>query len=272
MTDISVIIPWCDREELGHTLRANSPYFRESAAEVLVVNCGGDERLLRRLLADGAAHPPRAVRVPARFNKSLAINVGAHEARGRHLMVLDADIVFRHNLPAELRAALAPSSFLTVADVAETEEGGEGGTYLKSTSSRREFVLADGRRVEVVTSRVRFPGRTRKGTGLLFLRREHFLAVGGMNSDLAGWGWEDNDIAARLQMALGLEPREAGGAVHLSHADDKRFMRDGLSRADNDELNFMACLARYERGLIQGTLEADVLRWHELVAAAPDGA
>lgn len=265
MTDVSVIIPWCDREELGHTLRANSKYFRESAAEVLVVNCGGDERLLRRLLADGAAHPPRVVRVPTCFNKSLAINVGVHMTRGRHLMVLDADIVFRHNVLAELRAALAPSSFLTVADVAETGEGGGGGTYLTSTSARREFMLADGRRIEVVTSRIYLPGRSRKGSGLLFLRREHFVAVGGMCSDLAGWGWEDNDIAARLQMALGLEPREAGSALHLSHDDDKRFMRDGLSRADNDELNFMACLARYERGLIHGTLEADVRRWQELV-------
>lgn len=269
MTDISVIIPWCDREELGHTLRANSGYFEESAAEVIVVNCGGDERLLQRLLPAGGEHPPRVVSVPVSFNKSLAINVGAHAARGLHMMILDADIIFRHNLLAELRAALAPSSFLTVADVAETAESAEGaGSYLKSTTARRELMLADGRRIEIVTSRISFPSRSRKGQGLLFLRREDFLAVGGMNSDLTGWGWEDNDVAARLQMALNLEPLEAGHALHLSHADDKRYFRDGLSRADNDELNFLACLARYERGLIYGTLDADVRYWQTLTREA----
>ncbi|HEU4595555.1 MAG TPA: galactosyltransferase-related protein, partial [Pyrinomonadaceae bacterium] len=160
-------------------------------------------------------------------------------------------------------------SFLTVADVAETAESAEGaGTYLKSTTARRELMLADGRRIEIVTSRISFPSRSRKGQGLLFLRREDFLTVGGMNSDLTGWGWEDNDVAARLQMALNLEPREAGHALHLSHADDKRYFRDGLSRADNDELNFMACLARYERGLIYGTLDADVRYWKTLTREA----
>ena len=43
--ELSILIPWYDRDELRLTLAANAPVFRANEAEVLVLNCGGEERL-----------------------------------------------------------------------------------------------------------------------------------------------------------------------------------------------------------------------------------
>ena len=52
---VSVIIPWCNRKNIGHTLSRNRPALEESGAELLVVNFGGDRAMLADLL--GAPTP-----------------------------------------------------------------------------------------------------------------------------------------------------------------------------------------------------------------------
>jgi hypothetical protein len=78
-----------------------------------------------------------------------------------------------------------------------------------------------------------------------------------MNSALTGWGWDDLDLVARLQMALGRQRRQVGQVTHLSHGDDARALA-GLRRGESESRNFLACLAGYGIGDLQGTYEEDV--------------
>src|SRR5262245_40999984 len=92
--DLSIVIPWSNRPELGTTMRRNMEAFDALASEVLVVNCGGDPQALESLV-DGPA--PRGLRLigvsSERFNKCLALNVGAFLSRASRLLLLDADIL-----------------------------------------------------------------------------------------------------------------------------------------------------------------------------------
>lgn len=261
---VSVIIPWCNRDEIYSAMHENSRYLTESKAEVLIVNCGG-EICQDKLPRQNDRYTQHIVTLPTPFNKALAINIGAAIARAPFIFILDADIVMRSNLLDELHAAIDDSSFVTVARIVESDEAQRNVEFLSSTSAHRRFVLRDGRQIEVITSRISYPGQVRKGTGLLFARTNDFRAIGGMNSDIVGWGWEDNDVIVRLQMVLNLEPREAGTAVHLTHSDTKRFLPSGMSAAESDESNFAKCLARYEAGLLQGTLAEDAKAWQTVI-------
>lgn len=261
---VSVIIPWCNRDEIYSALYENSRYFTESKAEVLIVNCGG-EICQDKLLRQNGRYTQHIVTLPTLFNKALAINIGAAIARAPFIFILDADIIMKSNLLEDLHSTIDDSSFVTVAQIVESKEAQREVEFLSSTSAHRRFVLRDGRQIEVITSRISYPGQVRKGTGLLFTRLSHFLAIGGMNSELVGWGWEDNDVIVRLQMVLNLEPRETGTAVHLTHSDAKRFLSSGMSAAESDEINFGKCLARYEAGLLQGTLAEDTTSWKSVI-------
>jgi hypothetical protein len=123
-----------------------------------------------------------------------------------------------------------------------------------------ELVLADGRRATIETNRFRLADRSRSAPGLVLLRRADFLAVGGMSSDLVGWGWEDIDLLVRLQLGLGLRQRLAGEVTHLSHDDQRRDTR-GKQRTETEADNYRRCLARYMAGRLIGSYRADVARW-----------
>ena len=120
-----------------------------------------------------------------------------------------------------------------------------------------ELETAAGERVRIETNRREFRHGSRGGPGLIALRRQDFLAVDGMNSDLRGWGFEDVDLVARLQLCE-LGPRVAvGGALHLSHDDSLRSTA-GAARARSEQHNFAVCLANYRLGHLRGTFTDDV--------------
>jgi glycosyltransferase involved in cell wall biosynthesis len=263
---VSVVIPWCNRDEIYSAMHENSRYLTEPKAEVLIINCGGDLRQ-DKLPCHDNRYTQHIVTLPTPFNKALAINIGAAIARAPFIFILDADIVMQSNLLKELHSAIDDSSFVTVAGIVESHEAQRNVEFLSSTSAHRRFVLRDGRQIEVITSRITYPGQIRKGTGLLFTRTSDFRAIGGMNSEIVGWGWEDNDVIVRLQMVLNLKPREIGSAMHLTHSDDKRFLPSGISPSESDDINFAKCLARYEAGLLQGTMARDAALWKTVVEA-----
>jgi predicted glycosyltransferase involved in capsule biosynthesis len=96
----------------------------------------------------------------------------------------------------------------------------------------------------------------------MMLAREHFLAVGGMNADLSGYGWEDRDLLLRLQFALGLEERSAGSVLHLSHKNEAQHPA-WQDRQKSEHLNFVACFTNYRAGHYAGTYYDDVSVWKE---------
>ena len=254
MNHLSVIVPWCDRAELEETLTANAPIFERHDVEVVVVNCAGDEAQLSAILK----RVPRAVTrvdVPADgFNKSLALNLGVDAARGDALFFLDCDVVFRDDFLADALAELDAGNFVTVARVFESAARSANlpdADGLDALANAVGLQTAGGKTVWIETNRVRFTDGSRSGPGLILLRREHFVAVDGMNSDLVGWGWEDLDLVARLQLQGVATRRELGSVVHLSHGG-----RGATSETEVD--NFSVCLANYRLGYWNGTYADDV--------------
>jgi len=108
--------------------------------------------------------------------------------------------------------------------------------------------------------RIDILSRNRCAAGLILARKADFLAVGGYRSVLDGWGWEDNDVMIRLNRVQGLKRKQAGEAVHLTHADDVRDL-NGKDKIASTELNFDKVCSYYIRGELQGTYTADVNLW-----------
>ncbi len=258
---ISVVIAWCDRVALRTSLSQNWPYFRRAGAEVLLVNCGGNRSLARRLVSVSAGNGPiRVIHLAAgSFNKSLALNVGSSLATSSHLCFLDADVVISPTLLDQLRARATGDTFSTVRDVVESQLVGQTSeTALSETSQHLAFTLRDGRRARILISRTGYRQPRRTGPGLVCLSRRHFVSVGGMNAELKGWGWEDLDLIIRLSLKLGLKRREHGSVIHLTHTDRVRLK-------EQDRRNRMQAMARYHAGDLDGTYLRDVERYSSRV-------
>ena len=95
---------------------------------------------------------------------------------------------------------------------------------------------------------------SRTGIGLLFADKKHFIKVGGYNSDLVGWGWEDVDILLRMQMICNIEHKSIGYALHL--ADIKSNVNLKLDREYS--YNIGISLNNIIAGNYLGTLATDL--------------
>lgn len=259
MPPFSVIIPWKDRKELLETLRANQPHFIAAAAEVIVVNCGGDAQWLADACLQFPLLRPTVAHIAGgTFNKCRALNAGASLARHDILFLLDADICLHAGCFHELWDALAGGSIVTIDRVVESnapQQPVEGDVQRIAYSTT--LTLKDGRSFAIETNSIDLCDGSRAAPGLVALHKEKFLAVGGMNAALDTWGWEDLDLLARLQLKLNATLARAGAVTHLSHGDDVRNLQ-GLHRAQSEQKNFLACLANYQLGLLDGTYRADV--------------
>ncbi|HKV09756.1 MAG TPA: galactosyltransferase-related protein, partial [Thermoanaerobaculia bacterium] len=231
-------------------------------AEVVVASCGGDPPLLGETLGGISSPAVRVVEIPApRFNKGLALNLGVYAARAGRLFLLDTDVLLDEAFLPRALARLDGRSFVTVQRVVESHPApADEAPGLAEIAWSVELVGRNGRKARVETNRLRFRDGSRSGPGLILLERGHFLAVDGMNSDLEGWGWEDLDLVARLQLALGLKRRTEGRAVHLTHGDEVRDLA-GQSRGTSEQANFVQCLANYRLGCFTGTYGDDAATW-----------
>lgn len=267
----SVIIPWYNRQELSHTLKVNQSVFSKYPnAEVIVVNGGGDETQLDGIVA-GYSNVTTCHLPLKEFNKSLCMNVGAHLARFPYLFFWDADMMLNKDTFTDMIAAVSEQHcFLTIDEVLESESDPDefddaGG--LAQLLYYLEISTKDGRKALVETDLVRFDAEARTGPGLVFVSKEHFIRVNGMNSRLQGWGWEDLDLLVRLQLELGLQCKKLGSGTHLTHDDTKRFFKSN-TKEENDKRNFMVCLSNYQAGRFSGSYSADIAQWEHLISSA----
>jgi glycosyltransferase involved in cell wall biosynthesis len=100
---LTTILTWCQRPELAQSLRHNTPFLRTMGSEVIVVNCGGDAEMLKRMLASPDLIETTQIDVPVeRFNASRARNIGAHAAKSNVLFFLDSDML----IPGDLRQCI----------------------------------------------------------------------------------------------------------------------------------------------------------------------
>ena len=262
---LSILIPWYQREEIRYTLAANSAFFRAHSAEVLVVNCGGESARLGELILGFEGACIRQLDLSARFNKSLALNIGISQARSDHILTLDTDIVLLDDSLGTPEGCLHEQSFVTIEWVHESRPpaptgnplalaGSLGATLVNTTIL--EFEFPDGTKVHYQASRRDALGCKRAGPGILLAHKADLVAVKGYNSSLETWGWEDDDILVRLQYALKLRRIQRGEALHLTHGDDQRTLHGRRGRSD--QLNFFKCCRNYDSGQFLGTFDSDI--------------
>lgn len=260
MTNISVIIPWKGRPELKCTLAANADLFVKHSAELIVVNCGGDPQELASLIEGHNILNLGWVSISGcPFNRSMARNIGAHFSSSSSLFFLDSDIVFKRDVFSEAQPLLdACNCFIKVRRVYETEPAADSKLPFKEKIETHELTLEDGRRA--VLQFIMGSDGSRCGSGLLLVRKEHFLAVNGFNSDLDGWGFEDLDFQLRLQFIKNITPQLVGEATHLTHSDNIRDIK-GASRVEDFQKNMQRCFQNYGCGHFAGTYGNDLERW-----------
>jgi len=257
---LSVIVPWKDRPELEQTLAWNTA--RLPGVQWILVNSGGDADSLRRIVQSVGTSVTVVTLPISQFNKALALNAGVSQSKGEQLFFLDTDVTIAGRfVDHAVRRLQKERCYITIARVRETD-----GSLIRPQShvvrhrSLLEFSLQNGKRIRLETSAHDLQAGHRSGPGLVLLRRADFEAVQGMSSELSGWGWEDNDLLARLQTLDGMARYRMGTVHHHSHGDDKRWL-DGQSRSVSEARNYGSCLARYMAGDLTGSLREDRMRW-----------
>jgi hypothetical protein len=259
---VDIIITWRDRGELRQAL----PRFGAAAArlggEVAVVNYGGSMELLRGQVAGCDGHV-RVVEVPNTpyFHKARALNLGAASTARDLLFFCDADILLEPEVLEGLVEKLMQraDSFATLKGVRETELNARGGNNVVCFGYELRVRVANGRELRIVDHEEDAVDGTRNAPGLLLVRREHFLQIEGFNSQLHGWGWEDQDMIARLTLGAGLHRILDGSALHISHADSLRIAHYPVSnRWESRDRMFRQALENYDRGDFLGTYSADI--------------
>ena len=257
---LSVVIPWSNRSELRRSLTENAFHLRKRGIEVVLVNGGGSLPEVESIARDAGWSGIRVVHVPAAtFNKPICLNLGAAFARAKTIFLLDADVVLTGGfLQKACNTVQNGACFVSIAKVIESEPDKVPHRWnrdaaIRQRSSTTRFTTANGRKATIVHT-VTCDG-TRTGPGLIVVARKHFVAVGGFNSNLTGWGFEDYDFQIRLQLLLGLKRRTFGRAVHLSH--------ESVDGRETDWRNQQTCLENYGRGMFTGTYRADIERWKQ---------
>jgi N-terminal domain of galactosyltransferase len=266
----SILVPWCNRDEIKDTLARNSRWFEAYQTETLVLNCGGNIERLTYLVKQSRTHGVRVIDLQnPYFNKSLALNIGIFFSRSTRLFVLDADIVLQSDVLAEAMPILRHRAFVTIRQVFESSPNHRWPAREKVANSSRpsitaletvcgaEFFFSDTSSIYLEASRANAVDGSRSGPGLLIANKKHLTKIAGYNSDLEFWGWEDTDVQLRLRHLLALRQAEVGAAVHISHGDDKRSIRNNNKIQTNMDNLAIACL-RYSSGEFRGTLSRDV--------------
>jgi predicted glycosyltransferase involved in capsule biosynthesis len=268
MSQFSIIIPWANRPELAETLEKNMPEFRQNNAEVIIVNIGGDTMQLKEIIRP-FKYPFKTLELPGQllFNKCICLNMGVYAATNNYLFFLDADIILEKEFLSSAARHLTTACFVTLEKVFESKPTNN---KIKSNLSELayyvEFTDVNNNKALIETSRLFINEKSRSAPGMVLLTKENFIRVNGMNGDLSGWGWEDNDLLSRLQLTLHLEWKRAGTATHLTHGDEVRIFNNSTKKA-SEAANFSRCLNNYSLGNYAGTYQQDVTRFsNELIA------
>jgi predicted glycosyltransferase involved in capsule biosynthesis len=260
----SIVIPWSNRPEIARSLPKNAEWLEAAEAEVIIVSSAGDTGRLRELIKPCTCPGIRLLHIEGveHFNKPECLNIGALFSRADWVLTLDADIILVPDfLETGLKMIGEGMRFATVKEVAELgpdvrlQASDPHGAVLQRIITT-QVVHENGHTASIEYS-VDKHG-TRSGVGLVLVKREHFIAVQGLNSDLRGWGYEDFDFQIRLQLGLGLERISLGQAQHVSHPS-------ALSAALSHSRNISLAWQNYSKGKLDGTFNGDVSRLKDKV-------
>ncbi|MGY3602748.1 MULTISPECIES: galactosyltransferase-related protein [unclassified Bradyrhizobium] len=260
---LAVVVAWRGRTELERCVRSLLDSTERVGAQIVVVNFGGNKRECVRLL------PRHHRRVQVEhvsghkfFSKPCALNIGAAMTKADVLFFSDCDILYEARMITRMYRTILGASdlFCTVKNVRETKREGSRKPGLIKVFGYNLFIrLRNGRTHWIDDSEEDAATGGRAAPGLLMVRKSHFLKIGGYNSHLTGWGFEDQDIISRLVLMLGLRRMTLGSAQHISHSVESRtrFYRDADQWASRDRA-FRQALQNYNSGLFSGTYKVDL--------------
>jgi predicted glycosyltransferase involved in capsule biosynthesis len=227
------------------------------------VDFSGDHSLLNEQLEGCDNKIVRVVRVRGQefFNKARAQNIGAFYTSGRVIFFCDCDIVVNPEEIVQLACEVdaRPGEFATLAGIRESTRNARRAGNVTRFGYQLHVRIASGRELHIVDSEEDAEDGTRQAPGLLMVRREHFLTIDGYNGRLHGWGWEDQDMIARLTLALGLTRIQRFNALHISHDDAARIANypPVENRWYSRDRMFRQALALYDVADFQGTYSDD---------------
>lgn len=241
---VSIVIPTRDRAALlgpcleGLFRRTDYPAF-----EVIVVDNGSTEPALHDLLARWSADSRlRVLPSPGPFNYALLNNRAAAIARGEILLLLNNDTEVTHPEWLAAMAALAmrpgigavgakllfPSGRIQHAGVILGPRGVAGHDYLFTPGSEagQQDDLLLTREVVAVTG------------ACLAVRRDHYMAVGGLDEDRFRVAYNDVDLCLKLRRAglRNLVTPEARLVHHESASRGSDFSADRHAKWDRERL------------------------------------
>lgn len=257
-------MPWCDRYELPESL----PSLVETAeilnGKVYIVNFGGSPDDLYTLTENYLDEIEIiTISTVSYFNKQAAHNIGVRCSGNPFLFFCDNDIIVNPNDMSHIVQELErnPNSFATLKGVKESSVNARNAGHITSFGYRLELKTADGKRLEIIDSEEDAKTGLRNAPGLLCVSRKNFLNINGYNSDLIGWGWEDQDMIARLTLGLGLLRMQYGEAIHISHDEESRIRHYSVdNRWESRDKMFRQALNRYDCNDFSGSYVDDTTR------------
>ena len=250
---ISIIIPWYNRSELVETYNINKKYFDNHNCEIIVINCEGDTDLINGIKNSSA----NIINIPHKFNKSLAVNYGAYQAKSDYLLVLDADLIFIDDFIGYAINKLDDSIYITPKKVFERDLPSKSHDLVEMSNIIKICTQSYGE-VSIQTNTHNYNDGSREAPGIICITKNNFLSVGGLNSDLTTWGWEDIDLLFRLELLLKIKRINYGEIKHLPHSDNNRCL-EKYSKHQSQINNMKICLEKYKNADIIGTYEKDIL-------------
>jgi len=259
---LSIVVTWRDRFELAHALPGLVDTAAAAGGDITVVNFGGDPDLLAEQVS-GHGHAVQIVHVENQryFHKAKAQNLGIGLTRHPFLFFTDCDIVLEPASVVDLleQVAAVPGTFATLGGVTESATNSRGAGHVTCFGYTLLIRTADGAELRIVDNEEDADDGTRNAPGLLLARRDDLLRIGGFNSCLHGWGWEDQDLIGRLTLGARLRRIISGRAIHLSHDDATRVAHYPIAdRWESRDRMFREALANYDRADFSGTLDDDL--------------
>jgi hypothetical protein len=259
---VSIIITWHNRAELEQTLPAFIKCQEQLNCEIITVNYGGNRNDYNRILSSTTGVVSTVeVDQCTYFNKAKANNIGAFHASHPLLFFCDCDILLDSNVLLDLINNVQQSlrSFGTLAGIKETSINTREGGFVVCFGYELFIKTKQGRKVRIIDNEEDIQKGTRQAPGLLLCKRDDFLYINGYNSELDGWGWEDQDIICRLTLGAGLNRIIQGQAIHISHDELSRTQAYPITnRWESRDRMFRRALANYDKGNFSGTYQRDV--------------
>lgn len=259
---LSIVVSWKNRKELSQSIESLLQTAALLQGEIIVVNFDGDAGFLEQVIPAGEKNiKVVTVKDQEMFNKAACNNIGASYAGNEYIFFCDCDIILEPESIGTLLEMVRQDSrfFGTLVGVKETIVNSIQNNHIVSFGYNLVIKTKDNRTLNIIDSEEDANDGTRNAPGLLMVSKENFQRVNGYNSNLVGWGWEDQDMIGRLTLGAGLERKFFGKALHISHKDEERTKHYPLSnRWESRDKMFRQALANYDANQFSGTYKRDI--------------